>query len=545
MAELTARALARRAGELLCCGYPSPGAPPEEFLDRVARRQIGAVIFFSRNAPSLEAVEEATRGLRDAGGDDLIIAIDEEGGPVQRLPEPWPRLPSAMALAAGAQADEVEMLGRLLGQALRALGITQNYAPVLDVNVNAQNPIIGPRSFGDRPERVAVLGAAMARGLQTGGVLATGKHFPGHGDTDVDSHLGLPVMTHDRTRLRQVELVPFVAAVRSGIASLMTAHIALPAVCEEPDRPATLSHAVLTGLVRDELGFQGLLVTDCLEMAAIAHTVGAPTGAVMAVAAGADQVLVSHTASVQEACRQRLEKAIMDGEVSSHRVEEALGRISTARARVREAHPPTSRLKAVAALREMAERLAERGVYRASGTSRPVPSEVWCVVPKRAEGKGEAADRWNALLVPAGETVRTSLEALVDRGPVHFVQVGPEGGAITSCPADAEVVFAVPSLRQRPGWLATWQSFSGRKQALILEDAYDAARLTGADQIVQCGDPTGPAVRWALNVLFGRAESKGHAPIAWQTAEKKGFLSPAGFVAREGPPDVVARPDED
>jgi beta-N-acetylhexosaminidase len=280
-----ARAHARRlVGALLVCGYPGAGAPPEAFLRRVRHGRMGGVILFARNVPTLASALEARRALDDAGGRDVPVAIDEEGGWVSRLPAPWPRLPAAMALAAAAadRPDEIRAYARSLAGALRALGFTQDYAPVLDVNTAPDNPVIGSRAFGDEPERVARLGAAFAAGLEDGDVIATGKHFPGHGATHVDSHVALPVLDFDLERLERVELVPFVRAARAGMSAWMTAHVALPQVAEAPGMPATVSRVVLTDIARRRLGFDGLIVTDCMEMQGVARAYGTARAAVTA-----------------------------------------------------------------------------------------------------------------------------------------------------------------------------------------------------------------------------------------------------------------------
>lgn len=201
-----------------------------------------------------------------------------------------------------------------------------NFAPCLDVNNNPRNPVIGVRSFGEDPEAVAALGAASIRGYQEEGVSATAKHFPGHGDTSVDSHLGRASVPHDRERLNRVELYPFIQAIKHGVDAIMTAHVSFPAI-EPSDLPATLSRAVLTGLLREELGFEGLIVTDCLEMHAISKEYGIPEGAIRAIQAGADCVLVSHTLSEQTAAITAVIEAVRSGRIPMAQIDAAVGRI--------------------------------------------------------------------------------------------------------------------------------------------------------------------------------------------------------------------------
>ena len=190
----------------------------------------------------------------------MFIAIDQEGGRVARLTEDkgFTEFPSAMAIGATADPENAYRMASAMAAEMRAVGINVDFAPDLDVNNNPANPVIGTRSFSSDPNKVAAFGAAFARGLQENGILAFGKHFPGHGDTGTDSHIALPLVPHDRARLDQIELVPFKAAIAENFAGIMSAHVTFPAIDPNPGMPATLSRPVLTGLLRDELGFQRL-----------------------------------------------------------------------------------------------------------------------------------------------------------------------------------------------------------------------------------------------------------------------------------------------
>ena len=517
-------------GELLTCGYQEAGAPPEAFLARVRRGEMGGVILFARNVPTLESALEIRRALDEAGGQSLLVAIDEEGGWVSRLPAPWPRLPAAMALGAAAadRPEAVREYARRLGAALRALGINQDYAPVLDVNTAPDNPIIGSRAFGDRPETVASLGSAFAAGLEAAGVIATGKHFPGHGATRVDSHLDLPVLDFGLERLEAVELVPFAAAAAAGMSAIMTAHVALPNVAEAPDLPATLSRQVLTGLVRERLRFDGLLVTDCMEMQGVTRARSTPEAAVMAVAAGADQVLVSHTAELQEATLGALERAVADGRLAPERVLEAAARVRRLRDRVAALPPAPAPEQAVSLLAEAAGRLAAESVYvpapPASGAAGGGEGTATWYVPAAAAGDA----RWRLILGGVRDAADRAAGAAA-----QVVEVGPEGepaGALA--PAGSRVVLVVPSLRRHPGWLALWQRLEGRRRsAVVVEDPYDAAHLTGAEHVVVAPTPAPAAVARAVAVLLGRLPAPGRPPIA--PPALPGALQGASFSALE------------
>ncbi len=208
------------------------------------------------------------------------------------------------------------------------LGINMNFAPCLDVNNNPHNPVIGVRSFGENPDKVAEHGAAVIRAFQEKGISAAAKHFPGHGDTNVDSHMGLATVEHDVNRLQSVELKPFMKAIQEQVDVIMTAHVIFPAIEKEPI-PATLSRAVLTGLLREDLGYQGLIVTDCLEMHAIAKFFGIGEGAVKAIEAGADVVLVSHTLADQIEAFEAVKQAVRSGRISERMIDHAVERILT------------------------------------------------------------------------------------------------------------------------------------------------------------------------------------------------------------------------
>lgn len=278
------------AGQVLVGGFPGP-APDTALLRAAAQAELAGFVLFKRNLAGIEAVAELNRELLAAFPEALppLIAVDQEGGRVQRLGPPVLQLPPMRELGALDDPALTEALGEALGRQLGALGFNCDFAPVLDVDSNPENPVIGDRSFGADPARVSRHGVAFARGLERGGIASCGKHFPGHGDTELDSHLALPRIAHSLERLEQIELAPFRAA--SGVLSaVMTAHIVFEAF--DAERPATLSPAVLEPLLRDRLGFRGAIVSDDLEMKAVAEHWPVGEAACEAVAAGCDLLLV-------------------------------------------------------------------------------------------------------------------------------------------------------------------------------------------------------------------------------------------------------------
>ncbi len=299
---------------------------------------IGGVVLFARNIQSPGQVAALTNELQktaiESGNPGLFTAIDQEGGRVARLPEDkgFTEFPSAMAIGATADAENVHRMASAMAAEMRAVGINTDFAPDLDVNNNPANPVIGTRSFGSDPNKVAIFGVAFAHGLQENGILAFGKHFPGHGDTAIDSHIALPLVPHDRARLDQIELLPFRAAIAANFAGIMSAHVTFPAIDLNPSMPATLSRAVLTGLLREELGFKGLIATDSLEMGALsANGYPPPVGATLAFAAGADLLLFNLDHAMHKQAFANLMRSVEEGKVSQGQLDSSVRRILEAK----------------------------------------------------------------------------------------------------------------------------------------------------------------------------------------------------------------------
>ena len=260
----------------------------------------------------------------------LLIGADFERGSAMRLDE-GTSFPTAMALAAGGNTADTYTMGKITTLEARAVGIQWIYAPVSDVNNNPGNPIINTRSFGEDPQRVAEFVSAFVRGVEENGGLATAKHFPGHGDTAADSHIDLPVIRADKNRLEHLELIPFRSAIAAGVGSIMTGHLSIPALEPDPNTPATLSNNVLTGLLRDELHFQGLVVTDAMDMGGITTRFAPGEAAVRAVLAGADALLMP---PVPDAAYEALQAAVKSGRISRQRLDASVRRILSAKARL-------------------------------------------------------------------------------------------------------------------------------------------------------------------------------------------------------------------
>ncbi len=330
--HLSSRDIRRQVGQLAIAGFAGVD-PPLELRALIKEFGLSGAILFARNVETPEQVAGLAGDLRELGGDrPLWVGIDQEGGRVARLKAPFTEWPPMAALGRTGDDALAEQFARALANELAAVGITLDFAPVLDIHSNPQNLIIGDRALSDQAEVVARLGAIIVRTLQAHGVAACGKHFPGHGDTSVDSHVDLPVVEHTRERLDAVELLPFRAAIAAGVASIMTGHIVVPALDEQ--HPATLSPVVVDELLRRRMDFNGLVISDDLSMGAITTRHKLVDAAPLAIAAGCDLVLLcdpqpdEHAAVLEE-----LVHAVEDGRVPITRVEDALTRQSRARER--------------------------------------------------------------------------------------------------------------------------------------------------------------------------------------------------------------------
>ncbi len=290
------KVLEQAIGQLLCVGFQGTDTLPDAVSEALAAGQIGGVILFRRNVESPDQVAKLNAQIHDAASHAVVapfVAVDQEGGRVARLREPLTLIPPMRVLGDTNDTKLVSAVSEVMATEVSALGFNLNFAPVLDVDTNPDNPVIGDRAFSSDPDVVARMGGAFLLGHLTSGVVSCGKHFPGHGDTDTDSHLELPVLPHDGERLEKVELVPFQRLMANGIPMLMTAHIQVPAL--DTVHPATLSHAVMTRLLRDELGYDGVVVTDDLEMKAVADRYSVEEMVELGLRAGVDLFLICHT----------------------------------------------------------------------------------------------------------------------------------------------------------------------------------------------------------------------------------------------------------
>jgi beta-N-acetylhexosaminidase len=338
---LASMTLEEKIGQMMLVAFKGPALSPA-LMDMIAKRHIGGVILYSswgnvediRQVAALNASIQA-EAAKTPRGVGLFVGIDQEGGPVARLRQGVALFPSQMAVAATGNREHAKAMARIMARELGTLGVNMNFAPVADVNVNPANPIIGIRSFGSDPNLVSRLTAAMAEEYVRAKMLCTPKHFPGHGDTDVDSHLGLPVSNHDKRTLDRVDFAPFRAAIKAQAPAIMTAHLEVPALEPALATPATLSAKILGGALRDTLRFEGLIITDSLGMGALSRGVGTVKASVEAAKAGADVLLfgadLGHEPEEQIEAYERLLAAAKSGELPAARIDAAVSRILAAK----------------------------------------------------------------------------------------------------------------------------------------------------------------------------------------------------------------------
>ncbi|MFK7695954.1 beta-N-acetylhexosaminidase [Paenibacillus sp. HJGM_3] len=535
--------LRQKIGQLLQCGFDGY-MPNEDILRLIREHAIGGVILFARNVRDNEQVARMNAQLQqaaqDAGTEPLWISIDQEGGMVARLTEGVALMPGNMAISAGGTAEAAYQAANITGQELRALCINLNFAPDLDVNINPNNPVIGVRSYGESPERVAEFGAQAIRGLQDADVVAAAKHFPGHGDTDVDSHLDLPTIHHDRERIDRVELVPFRRAIEAGVDSIMSSHIYFPAF--EPDRlPATLSRRVLTGLLREELGYDGVIMTDCMEMNAIAVHYGTVQAAVMAIEAGADMVLLSHRHDLQYAVIEAVAEAVASGRLTEARLDASVRRLLalkrrrgvTAEAVAAQAAAPTAG-DAFARVggrehAEAARALSEASVtrVRAEGGVLPLAADR----PTLALGVTPAAvsqvDEAYAAPTTLGRALRAQGAAAVEERVVPLAELAAQVDALVELARGYEqIVVGTYNAAFHPtqGELVNRLLALGKKPVVVaLRNPYDLLQVPDVPAYIAVYESRPLALQSAAKHLLGRIPARGKLPVSI------GDLYPAGW----------------
>ncbi len=522
--------LEEQIGQILMVGF-SGSTPPQEIIELIERHRVGNIILFSRNVHEAEQVYALTHQLqehaRKAGQRyPLLIAIDQENGIVQRMGEAATLFPGNMALGAIASEEIAQEVARAVGEELQSVGITMNLAPVVDVNNNPANPVIGVRSFGEDAQQVGRLGAAMVRGYKEAGIVPCLKHFPGHGDTAVDSHLALPTLPYALERLEQLELVPFQKGIEAGADCIMTAHIAFPALTGSKELPATLSPDIIKGLLREKLGFQGVIISDCLEMHAVLDSFGTGHGAVLALQAGIDLVLVSHLFSRQLASIEAIRAAVHSGELDPAIVQSAAERVLALKARTLswdklpeiEALQESIGSPAHLQLQEQAYELSTTLVRNEEGLLpihlKPEEQLVALARPRNlltmVEDRAFADDTLAVILSKHSHQIR-QLAINAQTAQEAYTSVLSE-----TSEQDILVVATVNAhVDQMQGELVRLLTTSGRRViGITVRNPYDLAAFPALRTYLATYEYTKPALEAAARVLFGEREAHGKLPVS-------------------------------
>ncbi|MBB3110637.1 beta-N-acetylhexosaminidase [Paenibacillus phyllosphaerae] len=359
--QLAAMTLEEKIGQLLIAGVD--GTQADEGARRMVQEQhVGSVIFYKDNLKSVAGMTNYVNQLKawNAGNPaPLMLSVDQEGGKVSRLPE-LAKLPNARQIGNTGKTELAEDIGTLLAEACAAMGINVNYAPVLDINSNPDNPVIGTRSFGTTAQRVSEMGLATMKGIEEHGVVPVIKHFPGHGDTGVDSHLELPVVQKELSELQAFEWKPFEAAIEQGAEAVMVAHILFPKI--DPEYPASLSKTIMTDQLRETLHFDGVIMTDDLTMGAIADHYGMGEAAVQSMKAGTDMLFIAHGYDNIDTVIKALKGAVASGELTETRLDESVLRVLALKRRHQFSDAPTAKADISAINADIAEVLKEFGL---------------------------------------------------------------------------------------------------------------------------------------------------------------------------------------
>lgn len=513
--------LRHQIGQMIIAGFPSLEVD-DQARALVEDYKVGNFILFARNMNTARQVAQMCAGLSDMTFEKTglapFISVDQEGGLVSRITEGAALFPGAMALAAAADEAEVRQVGKNCGQMLREMGVNVNFAPVLDVNIEPLNPIIGIRSFGDDPQRVADLGCAMAEGMVEGGVIATLKHYPGHGNVATDSHLDLPTNDTDPALLKKTEFLPFKQAFDRDVPAIMSCHIRFPKI--DPDLPATLSPAILTDLLRKKQGFRGLVFTDCMEMDAIQKGWGTAEGAVLAVLAGCDILCISHHMEAVRAACDAIYEAVQSGRIPRERIQQSYDRIVAAKTRMGLTHKQEICPEKAEALVytpekvELHRRLSRASVTLISGDGNLVKNAkaplFLSPVTKASTGVEDAEHNGLSFAWLASKALGGSFMD-IDREP----EEAQRAEILQAVKGHDVVVLAVQNARFRPGMLKLIEELGKQDcklMVVLVAGPWDVSYMSPTDAVVCIYEYTPLSVASAVDALK-TGEYRGKLPV--------------------------------
>ncbi len=501
----------------------------------IEKYQVGGIIYFAwtNNVQNPTQIANLSNGVQDAvlaqpSGVPSLIGIDQEGGIVARVGPPATQLPGSMALGAGRSAQDAQDAAAVNGEELSAMGINWNFAPVADVNVNPANPVIGVRSFGEDPQLAATMTAAQTRGYTSAGVAGAAKHFPGHGDTATDSHTGLPVVDHTRAEWEQLDRPPFQAAIDAGVPAIMTAHISVPALDPSGD-PATLSEPIMTGILREEMGYDGVVITDALDMAGASATYGNDRVPVLALKAGVDMLLMPPEFDV---AYHAVLDAVRSGELTEARIDTSVRRILTLKRDLGIVEDPYVEPAAVPARVGTPDHLA---------TLQAITDRTTTLVRNRHGMLPLAPGPQDVLVTGWGvTTTRTVASKMAERGATTTVRetgLNPSKATAREVAAQAADHDLVVVLTNRAG-LATQQGQVGLVRRLVetgtpvvavaVRDAYDLNQFPQVKTYLATYSYTPAALDSLVRVLYGQLDPTGRLPVTIPKASSDQTLYPYG-----------------
>ncbi|AYL36191.1 glycoside hydrolase family 3 protein [Streptomyces fungicidicus] len=512
--------------------------------EMLARYRVGGIIYFAwaHNTRDPHQIADLSNGIQKASlglprGLPVLVSTDQEHGIVARVGEPATLFPGAMAVGAGGSRADARTLGRIAGLELRALGIRQNYSPVADVNVNPANPVIGVRSFGSDPQSVADLVAAEVKGYESSHIASTAKHFPGHGDTVDDSHAKLPYIHHTRDQWEQLDAPPFEAAIAAGIDSIMTAHIVVPALDPSED-PATLSRPILTGILREELGYDGVVVTDSLGMEGVRTKYGDDRVPVLALKAGVDQLL--NPPSLDVAWNAVL-NAVRDGELTEDRLDESILRVLRMKAKLGlfkdpyVTHAGVDRTVGTRSHLATADRITERtttllvnegGLLPLSRRRTPKLLVVGADPASPSGTTGPPTGVLAGALTELGFTATALSTGTAPSAATVAKAVAAAGDADAVVVATYNVTASSSQKTLVEQLLATGKPVV----AVAVRNPYDVAHLPGVKAYLATYSWTDVELRAAARVIAGKVDPRGKLPVPVQRADDPAtVLHPVGY----------------
>ena len=509
--------LEQKIGQLFLVSFEGTEITPD-IKKHIQQHYLGNFIYFARNLTDYKSIRQLSDSIqaiaREHCGIPAFISTDQEGGMVARAYSGATHFPSNMAITAAGMAGQLEFLGEMVGKELGTLGINVNHAPVVDINNNPDNPVIGIRSYSDDPKVVSDMAVSYIRGLQKNKVMANVKHFPGHGDTNIDSHLAMPTIDHDLDRLEQTELAPFKAAIAGGVDSVMTAHIIFKAI---DGLPATLSRKVLTGLLREKMGFKGLIMTDSMSMDAISDNYTSEKGCVMAINAGADLLCMRLSPEMQSRCWRRVLEAVKSGEISIETIDAAVGRILSYKQKYGLMEAPPMPQPVYPTHEALADEISVKSITLVKDNRELLPlkgKKVFAISPPPVR-----ANIQDDTIVKLAAFSQAAAEALGCRHAEIPVNPGAdEIKAVIQDVADCDVIlYGSYNAIQFPGQVELFNALKAAGKQIVLVSLrvpYDILLMPGTDAYIAAYEYTNRSVNNTIRALAGEIDFKGVIPVS-------------------------------